>query len=590
MIPPPRGCGHSDLYARWGVESRIGVAGGGGYPLILTDQTNNKAGQVASCLFKAALLALLISPAVATVTSGGAGPQRLTAEGERELRGIVSEGRLQTLRFGEYQAELGEFYRSEDYTLAWVRDSRPTAKARAVIKLLQAADEKGLIAREYEGPFWKRRLAALSRPHRPSSERELLRFDLALTVCAMRYVTDLHLGRINPRKPRAPRLWDILRERIVPAQDTAAALSALEPPFPPYRRLIAAVQRYNDLARQDDGELLPVSTTTIKAGDRYSGTPRLTRLLRLLGDLPSGISVDPNVYAEPLVKAVKRFQRRHGLAPDGFLDPQTVRQLNTPLSQRLSQLRLALERWRWLPREFSRPPVIVNIPEFRLYAGDAPPQRVVVGMAFAEKETPVFTSVMTEVVFHPPWTVPISIQKKELVAKIAKNPSTYLRKNNFEVIDRDDAVVATGAVSKAVLEKLRQGRLYLRQKPGPDNSLGAVKFYMPNAHSVYIHGTPSRRGFEQSRRDLSHSCIRVENPEALAVWALRGQPEWTPEHIRAAIEGKETIAVKVTEPIPVLLQYGTAVVEENGEVRFFDDIYGRDAAEGASFERARAAR
>lgn len=503
----------------------------------------------------------------------------------------MAEGRLDHLQFGEYQDEIGEFYRSEGYTLAWVRGSRPTAKARAVIKLLRAADKQGLLPNEYDGPLWKKRLASLKRPHRRASEHELLRFDMTLTVCAMRYILDLHLGRINPQRrhsafdvhPHIRSASDFIRKRIVPATDAAAALSALEPPFPAYRRLVQAVQRYKELARQDDGMPLPASTIPTKPGDRYSGVPRLTRLLSLLGDFPSGAASDPEVYTEPLVKAVKRFQRRHGLAPDGLLSEQTLRQLNMPLDLRLRQLRLSLERWRWLPHKFSRPPIIVNIPEFRLYAGDEPPQKVVVGMAF-EHQTPVFASLLTEVVFRPSWNVPISIQREELVPKIKKNPASYLKKHGFDVIDAEESIVTSGAVSPAVLKRLGEGRLYLRQRPGPDNSLGLVKFMMPNAQSVYLHGTPSKRGFRQSRRDLSHSCIRVEDPEALAAWVLRDRPEWTPERIRAAMEAEETVTVKLTEPIPVFLQYGTAAVREDGEVRFFEDIYDQDAAEGAAFE------
>ena len=540
------------------------------------------------------IFALLFSPASASPAKkddgAAAQPQRLSLQGERELREIVAAGRLKTLQFGEYQAEIGEFYKSQNYTLAWVRDSRPTAKARAVIKLLQAADKKGLFAKEYDGPLWRKRLSSLRRPHRRAPESKLLHFDLALTACAMRYVTDLHLGRINPQHPHSAlhitphirKALDFLRLRIAPVTDVEAALNALEPTFPPYRRLVKAVQQYQELVRLDDREPLPVSSILIKPGDLYVGVPRLTRLLSLLGDLPPGIATDAELYADPLVRAVQRFQRRHGLAPDGLLSEETLRQLNTPLNNRLRQLRLALERWRWLPHTFSRPPIIVNIPEFRLYAGDAPPQSVVVGVAL-KHETPIFASMISEVVFRPPWNVPMSIQRKELVAKIKKNRS-YLKKHDFEVFDRAGSLVSSGEVTSAVLKQLQEGRLYLRQRPGPGNSLGLVKFVMPNTYSVYLHGTPSKRGFKEARRDLSHSCIRVEDPEALANWALRDQPEWTSERIRAAMEGTETATVKLTEPIPVFLQYGTAAVTEGGEVRFFEDIYSRDAAEGAAFE------
>jgi murein L,D-transpeptidase YcbB/YkuD len=543
------------------------------------------------------LCAFLFLPALAGPAEGaGAGtpePQRLSTNGENELRAIVDAGFLETLqrpKFGEYQAEIGEFYRSGGYTLNWVREFRPTAKARVVIKRLQSSDNEGLPAQDYDSPLWTDRLAELQLPGRPASESQLLRFDLALTICAMRYILDLHLGRINPQlfhstfdvDPDIHGPSDFLRKRVVSAEDVAAAFRAVEPPFPSYRRLVSAVQRYKKLAARDDGELLPASSIPIKPGDRYSGVPRLTRLLKLLGDLPPRAASPPALYTRPLVKAVKHFQRRHGLAPDGLLGEQTLRRLNTPLAQRLGQLRLTLERWRWLPRRFTRPPIIVNIPEFRLYAGDEPSQKVVVGMAF-EHETPVFVSRLTEVVFRPPWTVPLSIQRTELVLKIEKNP-LYLKENDFEVIDGKDSVVSSGAVSVAVLNQLREGSLYLRQKPGPNNSLGLVKFLMPNNHSVYLHGTPSKRGFREPRRDFSHSCIRVEDPEALAVWALREQPEWTTGRIRAAMEGAETVTVKLSEPIPVLIQYGTASVGEDGEVRFFDDIYSRDSAEAEAFE------
>ena len=507
----------------------------------------------------------------------------------------MAAGRLETLErpeFGDYKAELRRFYGSHGYSLAWIQGSKPTPKARAVIKLLQTADNKGLLADDYDGSRWTGRLARLELSDLHASAPELLRFDLALSVCAMRYISDLNLGRINPRlfhnsfdvAPDIRGPSDFLSKRIAPAKDVEAALDAVEPPFSAYHRLVNAVGRYQKLARQDDGEILPPpSKAVVKPGDRYSGVPRLTRLLRLLGDLPPSASPDPAVYDGPLVKAVKRFQRRHGLHPDGFLGAETLKELNTPLGRRLSQLRLSLERWRWLPHRFSRPPIIVNIPEFRLYAGDSRPQRVVVGMAF-EHETPVFDSELTSVVFRPPWNVPMSIQLSELVPIIEKNPS-YLAKENIDITDGEDRVVSTGSVTAALLSLLQAGRLYLRQRPGPENSLGLVKFLMPNAHRVYLHGTPSRWGFSQSRRDFSHSCIRVEDPAALAAWALRDRPEWTAERIRAVMEGEQTITVKLAEPIPVLIQYGTAAVEDNGEVRFFDDIYSHDATEELAFER-----
>ena len=556
-----------------------------------------EAGPRTRALFSALLAAFIFLPAFAGFPENSAAaeeePQLLSARGEDELRGVLSAGRLDNLQwpqFGDCQAELQNFYKSVNYSLAWINNSRPTAKARAVIKLLETADNEGLPAEDYDGPLWKDRLTSLERHSRHASEPELMRFDLALTICAMRYLLDLHLGRLNPKPARfafkgEPDIRgpsDFLLKRVLPAPDAEAAFSEAEPPFPAYRRLTKAVQLYRGLALRDDGEKLPVPGHSVRPGKSYSGIPRLTRLLSLLGDLPPQPVPAPDLYTGELVEAVKRFQGRHGLPPDGVLGRQTLRQLNIPLDQRLRQLRLALERWRWLPHLVSRPPIIVNIPEFRLYDGDDTSHKVVVGKAFAN-QTPVFASLLTEVIFRPPWNVPMSIQHKEMIKEIEKNPY-FLKGQGFEVINSAENVVSSGEVSAGILAKLRDGRLSLRQRPGPKNSLGLVKFLMPNPYDVYLHGTPAQGAFWELRRDMSHGCIRVEDPETLADWVLRGQPEWTPRRIRAAMNGTRTITVSLTEPVPVFIQYGTAVAGEDGEVRFFEDIYSRDAAEGTAFE------
>jgi murein L,D-transpeptidase YcbB/YkuD len=160
---------------------------------------------------------------------------------------------------------------------------------------------------------------------------------------------------------------------------------------------------------------------------------------------------------------------------------------------------------------------------------------------------------------------------------LEKNPS-YLAENSYEIADRSGNVVSDGTITDEMKDSLRSGKLVVRQRPGPDNSLGLLKFEFPNPYDVYMHGTPAKQLFSRSRRDFSHGCIRVEDPVALAAWVLRDKPEWTPESIRNAMNGDETIRVDLKNPIPVLILYGTAVVEENGEIQFFDDIYGYDAA------------
>ena len=227
-----------------------------------------------------------------------------------------------------------------------------------------------------------------------------------------------------------------------------------------------------------------------------------------------------------LVDAVKRFQVRHGLDPDGRLGTGTLTELNTPLTDRIRQLQLTLERWRWVPHNFSRPPIVVNIPEFELRALDASyrteiEMKVVVGKAY-HHQTPVFAANMKQVIFRPYWNVPVSIQRAELVPKLDRD-SSYLMKNRYEVVTPQGKVVTNGIVDAPTLAQLRSGNLRIRQTPGPENALGLVAFMFPNEYDVYLHGTPAMELFAKSRRDFSHGCIRAEKPQELAAWVLRNQ-------------------------------------------------------------------
>jgi L,D-transpeptidase YcbB len=407
----------------------------------------------------------------------------------------------------------------------------------------------------------------------------------------MRLVSDLHIGRINPqhfdfglsvqgKKYDLPRF---LREQLVAAADVSAVLDGVEPPFGGYKRTRAALVRYAEMAKAAAAEPLPVPAKAIKPGEKYAGAASLRQRLILLGDFPPDAAPAANgdVYGGALVEGVKRFQRRHGLDDDGRLGPGTVKQLNVPIADRIRQLQLALERWRWLPSEFSAPPIVVNIPDFQLRAADAKgnvamTMRVVVGKA-APTQTPVFTRDMTYVVFRPYWNVPPSILRGEIVPAITRNRN-YIAQKGFEVTTPDGKVVTDGPISDDVLAQLKAGKLAVRQKPGPANALGLVKLIFPNEFNVYLHSTPSQALFAKSRRDFSHGCIRVEKPDELAAWALRNNPDWTLERVRAAMQtGPDNVTVKLERPVPVFIVYATALAYENGEVHFYDDIYGHDA-------------
>ena len=545
------------------------------------------------------ILCLLTSGCSSSTTPGTAAnahqsqasPTPLSASGQQELRAIVDSGRLSDLLyqiFSDHSALVKEFYEQGSAQLAWTSAAKPTSQALELISILEDADKKGLDPQDYDADRWSARIASLSSSSTPS-ESDLIKFDVALTVSAMRYMSDLHLGRVDPKilhKDFDPErhkydIAEFLRQRVINATSVKESLQGIEPPFPGYHRTIAALEKYLQLAKEEVPNPLPSTQKPVAPGQSYDALPKLAARLKFLGDLPSGTSIPPDslLYQGAVVDAVKRFQQRHGLEAAGKLGPQTIDELNRPISFRVRQLQLVLERWRWLPHNFDEPPVVVNIPEFILRAYDNQGHqilriRVVVGRAM-RTETPVLEEDMKYLVFWPYWNVPPSILRNEIVPKITKDPA-YIQKNNYEVVTFAGKLVTDGIVNEEVLAQLRAGKLMVRQKPGPKNALGLIKFIFPNSNNVYLHSTPSTSLFSQRRRDFSHGCIRVENPGALAEWVLRNNPGWTREKIDAAFKAEKEQQVNLTKTIPVLIVYGTAVVPEEGPVEFLPDIYGMD--------------
>jgi murein L,D-transpeptidase YcbB/YkuD len=508
---------------------------------------------------------------------------------------LVAAENLPELRwpdFSDCKTHVKNFYEGSGYALAWVRGGAVTSQAEAIIAILNDAEAKGLNAENYDGPRWAGRLESLRGARERPSDADFARFDLALTVAIMRYSSDLHFGQANPGLfhsrfdvEREKRDLPGLAERLTKAADVTAVLREIEPPFEGYRRTQKALQMYLAMARAEGGERLPVTKKPVEPGSSYPSAAQLARLLRRLGDLPENSAIPPasDIYVPALVDAVKHFQARHGLDADGRIGDSTRGQLNTPLTQRINQLKLTLERWRWVPHEFPRPPIVVNIPEFRLRGLNETynteiEMKVVVGKAYRH-QTPVFSAELKFVIFRPYWNVPRSILLAEVLPKLRRDRS-YLTKNGYEVVNSQDNTVTNSVIDDQTLAQLRSGRLAIRQVPGPKNSLGLVKFLFPNEHNVYLHATPETVLFSKSRRDFSHGCIRVEKPELLAAWVLRDRADWSPEHIAEAMKNTETVQVNLDKTIPILIIYATAVVRQNGEVHFFEDIYGQDASLG----------
>jgi L,D-transpeptidase YcbB len=314
-----------------------------------------------------------------------------------------------------------------------------------------------------------------------------------------------------------------------------------------------------------------------------------------VGDMPPTSSpAAPAVGLGPaLAEAVKRFQRRHGLTADGVIGPATAAALEVPLAHRVRQIEFAMERLRWLPPPQGRPVVAINIPMFRLWAyapqdrGGPRDMAVIVGRALRTR-TPVLMHDMRQVIFRPYWNVPPSILRNEILPRLRRDPG-YLQRNDMEIVRGAGDDAPHVAVTPANLELLAQGALRLRQRPGPRNSLGLVKFVLPNDENIYLHDTPATELFQRARRDFSHGCVRVEAPVALAQWVLADQPMWTRERIVEAMHGMKTVAVDLATPVQVVIYYMTAMVLPGDEgLAFAQDIYGHDAALEAALAAGRA--
>jgi len=483
----------------------------------------------------------------------------------------------------------------------WTANGRPTRQALAVIDILGNVATRGLDPRDYDSA----ELANMARALSPSSDStQFARFDAAMTRSLIRLFTDLHEGRTDPRRigfhlpPHSQLDLAAMALGASTALDPNVVITGAEPVYTGYRALEATLARYRTLAADTSLKAPPPATGTLHVGDGYAGAESLRRLLVALGDLsPDSAAADAAQgaqYTTTLSTAVAAFQRRHGLADDGVAGPATMRTLRVPLARRVQQIELTLERWRWLPDTVPPRYAVVNIPGFRLYLFEndryaSKPEirmNVIVGRAGRSRATPIFTRTMNEVVFRPYWDVPISIARNEIIPATRRR-SGYFADQNLEIVSGGDFGARIYPLNSANLSRVASGSLRIRQRPGPNNSLGLIKFLFPNEFNVYLHDTPARALFSQSQRDFSHGCIRVQDPLALAEFVLRNQDGWNRSSIDSAMHGTKTMRISVSRPVAVYILYQTAVVAPEGIVYFYDDVYGHDARLAQTLARSR---
>jgi murein L,D-transpeptidase YcbB/YkuD len=518
-----------------------------------------------------------------------AAPLRAQEADVAVIRGLAAAARVPGARwpdFPRYVDDVARLYGIHGHAPIWFGDGHLTTAGRAAVDALLAADSHGLDPDDYDAPTFDSLVREWD-GGAPPSAAERGRLDLLLTVDLIRYLDDLRHGRTKgtgrsgsvAREP--PPDWARVIDRAMAVDSVAALAGEAAPALTQYQNLRRLLAEYRQFATEV--EFVPLAFgTAMEPGAVSTSLPELRNRLRLLGDLPQGSTPDDEtVYAGAVVAAVRSFQGRHGLDDDGIVGPVTVAALNVSPARRLRQIELALERLRWLPALGRQPFVVVNIPAFHLFGFDsaggtgAPSfdSRVVVGRAL-DTRTPVLYELMRYVEFRPYWNVPRSILVKEILPRLRRDPG-YLRVHRMEIVGPAERSLGDD-VTDDLRRRLVRGELRVRQRPGPSNALGFVKFVFPNAENVYLHATPDTTLFERSRRDFSHGCIRVQDAGGLATWVLRGLPGWGRDQVARALDGPATRRALLARPLPVAILYTTAVATPSGAPWFFEDIYGLD--------------
>jgi murein L,D-transpeptidase YcbB/YkuD len=475
-----------------------------------------------------------------------------------------------------------QFYQKRGGAAAWIDGRRPRPQMDALIQMLQRTDREGLDPALYNASVLSARRVEAGRGFlsmKGFDEREAASLDVWLTYLYLQYASDLTNGVAN--LPHADPTWKIPAKTSAPLEQleqalaqnhVAESLDGLTPRHAQYTGLRDTLAKYKDIEQRGGWPAMPAQLK-LKPGQQNAAVPLLARRLAVTGDYTGTPDEQDTSYSPALQEAVKRFQRRHGLEPDGAISAATVARLNVPVSQRIQQLALNLERWRWLPADLGERYVLVNIPEYRLEVwdhGQVPvSMRVVVGKK--DTPTPIFNDDMTHVVFAPYWNVPPDIVKNETVPHALRDPA-FLERTNMEVLDNSGNPVDPASIDMENVSAYR-----FRQRPGSSNSLGLVKFMFPNQFNVYLHDTPADRLFARAMRSFSHGCVRLEQPDKLAQYVLADQPAWTTERIDQAMHGGQETTVKLSRPLPVYLGYWTARISADGILQLRDDLYGIDA-------------
>jgi murein L,D-transpeptidase YcbB/YkuD len=490
-------------------------------------------------------------------------------------------------------SDVRAFYAPRHGAPAWVRDDGRVTQAEAILALLDAASEHGFKADDYGRTVLAEAFTAADQKGAPEPGAAVIAaLDVSITSAVLILGRDVALGRTQPAAidPR----WKARRTppdfagtlTTIAEHDLQSWLDRLRPQHHEYGQLQRALRALEGQQGKSGWPAVPAKALTVGRAD--AAVVMMRRRLAASGQLTGSAAISESpLYDKEVGVAVKAFQEHYTLKADGIANTATIAAMNVSLEDRISQVRLNLERWRWMPDQFGSRYLLVNIPSYLVVAReddrDVMDIRAVVGKA--GHETPIFSGEMVNVVFSPYWNIPDTIVEGETAPALARDPH-YLERNHIEIhrvtkagikkVDAKDIDWNNADALKA---------LRFRQLPGGKNALGHVKFLFPNEFDVYLHDTPADALFARVGRAFSHGCVRVEEPEMLAKYVLRGDDSWTEPKIRDAMNAGVEKWVKLKAPIPIHIVYFTATVDENGGLHLANDVYGYDAKQRAMAER-----
>jgi L,D-transpeptidase YcbB len=479
-----------------------------------------------------------------------------------------------------------EFYSRREFRPAWTA----AHIAQQLLKALAESYDDGLSPADYHLPLLKELSTQVAAPDATATLKA--QYDILLTEALLRLGYHLAFGKVDPESFDAQ--WNYGRtlphldvtqeiEDALASETVYDRIAALKPTHSIYLLLKQELARYR--AMETDGVTSPLPTgPALTPGSRNERIPALRARLVRSGDLVEAPVSDPLLYDAPLIAAVRQYQQRNGLEADGVIGAGTIAELNAPVADRITQLRVNLDRGRVLLQDLPERFVVVNIAGYTVYFVKGQEvewsARVQVGKTY--RRTPLFRSEISYLVFNPTWTVPPGIIAADILPAARKDPQAITRKG-LRVLDREGHELDPASIDWS---QFRSGNIpyTLRQDPGPSNALGRVKFMFPNPYQVYLHDTPSQSLFERADRTFSSGCVRVEHALELAQRLLDDPGRWNQDSIAQLIASGKLQNVTLRNRMPVLLAYWTAWVDPQGIVNFRRDVYGQDARWAAALD------